>query len=322
MNILKQIFADPRKVSQELSEEELILQKDLAQFFQSYKIKQEVLDRLLSGDPIGLHISKLQWALTEEIALIEAGERAEHEIIGDLKYLSRDAYIAKLEDLERAISQTKEKDKYVEKLLDDLREVLLAQARKVRRIRAGDDSPEIVDSLTSLLMIEKDLVEKLSLVEDLRGFFSGLAIGERREYDLHDAEKRLARKLFDRMRNIMYLPDGTVQSTDGHYLSELTARIFNRLEHTIMESVRVGQITAHSYVDLEFVNSPLFEQFVRNEIGIDQSMGKIVPSEKTLLLFVQIFRELYNAQLMPSARSSPIGSDSAPSPQEPMVIAQ
>lgn len=299
MNLLRHLFASGAAVSQELSEEERLLQENLRKFFASYRTKQEVLDRLTDGGSIYPYLDRLRYALADEISAIENGEQAEHEIITDLKYMSKDAYISRIEELEQVLAAARERDKYTARLLEDLREVLLAEAQKVRRLYGGDHDPAIVESLTNLLMIEKELVEKLAVVEDLQGLFADLAIGERREEEIKGAEKRLATRLYAQMNNVA-LTEGGVESLDDHYISRLTAHIFNKLETVIMDAARSGLIEKHTYMDLEFVNSELFDQFVWQEIAADRSLGKAVPSERTVQLFIRIFREMYNAQVMPS----------------------
>jgi hypothetical protein len=147
----------------------------------------------------------------------------------------------------------------------------------------------------SLFTIEQHLVQQLSQNEEFARLFHNLFIGTRRRDVVRSLEQRVQHRLAAIMRNIEVTEEGKVRSRDGHYLSELAARIFNRLESGVMEAVRSGQIASHPAMDSEYVNGPLFERFVQDEIALDRDAGKLVPSGRTVQGFVDVFRSMYNS---------------------------
>ncbi len=293
MHFLARILHGGSAVSDELSRDENRFQDDMRRFLASFAMKQDVLRALLAGEPISMHLYKLQEALREEAASIEEGERAEKEILQDLKYLSREHYIRELDDLCAQLAGARTRDAYLRTILSELHDTLLSEARKVRRLLAGETDIAIGQAVLDLLMIERHLVEKLSAAEDFRRLFADLRLGTWRRGQVEMVHQRLREQLEGIMRNVEPGPDGTLRSTDGHYISALTARIFNLLEQAIMRAVSDGSIGDHPAVDAEYVQSDLFDRLVRDEIRVDKAAGKYVPSERTISGFVAIFREIY-----------------------------
>ncbi|MBR9701009.1 hypothetical protein GOV11_04045 [Candidatus Woesearchaeota archaeon] len=299
MGLLPIFMREPVQISKDLTQEEHILHEDLKRFLKSYLIKQDVLQRMMRGEPIYPYIHMLELSLKDEINLIKKGEKVEKEIIYDLKYLSKDQYVKRINDLFKHIQTIKANDQIVFRLLGEIQDVLNSEAHKVHRLSKGDTSGSTVEALKDLFLIEQHLVEKLARVEDFEHLFKELYLGEVRQQTISKIEKRFTQGLLDRMQNVRLGPDGQMQSTDGHYISELAANIFNRLHKTIMESVRDGKIDEHPGVDFEFVNSNFFEDFIRAEIEIDRNSGKMIPSERTMRTFVWLFRQMYNTQATP-----------------------
>ncbi len=294
-------------VSKELSLDEQQFQEDLKRFLQAFNVKQDVARHLNAGEAIHYHLSKLQWALKEELESLDKGVDVGKEIIYDLKYLSKDEYIRHIDELCNDLKQIKAHDKMIRHVLIEIEDIVKAEAHKVRAITKGNyEHDEEVEMLKDLFVIEKHLVEKLGNIEDFRDLFKGIYIGETREEKLQGVRKRFKDSVFEKMTSVLIGEDGKAYPTDDHYISELTANIFNRLEQEIMEAVHSGKIGSHPHTDYEYVNSRLFEQFVHSEIDMDRSRGKIVPSSRTILAFISIFRKLYNEEALPTQQTAQV----------------
>jgi len=295
MHFLARLLRGDVAVSEELSRDEQLLHTELERFFKSYQIKENVLQHLQRGEPIAIHLHKLHFALAEEIKVIEQTEHTEHEILMDLKYLSREHYIRVLEALSRELNSAETRDRYLHHLLSELHDTLMSEARKVRRLLHGEHDLDLTETLIDLLTIERHLVEKLTVIEDFHKLFGDLFSGTKRRAAIESAKIRLKKRVELHMRNIQTTPNGTVTSTDDHYLSELTARVMNKLEDAVMTAVQSGLIEHHPQVDIEYVQSPLFVRFVQQELEMDKRLGKLTPSLSTMQAFIATFREIYVA---------------------------
>ncbi len=293
MHFLARLLKGDAAVAEELAKDEQTFHEELARFMESYRVKEHVLDRVLHGESILGHLHRLQYALREETRIVEQTEHTEHEIMQDLKYLSREHYIRRLEEVCARLNNAETRDEYARHILSELHETLLSEARKVRRLLHGEHDLDITNSLIDLFLIERHLVSKLASLEDFRQSFGDLFIGTKRKEAISRATKRFREKVRSVMQRVDIGPDGATPTTE-HYLAGLTARVMNKLEDAVMEAVRKGYIRQHPHVDLEFVNSPLFVRFVTAEVQMDKRLDRLVPSQKTLETFVSVFRELYN----------------------------
>ena len=290
------IFKDGTAISRELTQTEDERREQLAKYLESYRLKKEVMQKVIrGGSPFG-YLHMLEDTLKDELELLKQAEKDEDEIIADLRYLSHDTYIHHTNRVLAQLMSIKEHDKYVKRVMEDLKGILLNEARKVKRMRKGDRSMEVVEELRSLFMIELQLMEKLSFTEDYRDLFLDIQVAEREESSLAHVKKRFMHGLYKQMTQVIIDDDGKMHSTDGKYISELTAKIFNKLEEVIMDAVTNGKIEQHPHADFDFVNSDLFEEYVRAEIEADARTGKLVPSQNTVGTFVQLFRQLYNSE--------------------------
>ena len=70
MHFLARLLSGKAAITEELVKDEQLLHNELALFFQSYAIKEDVLNHLMHGEPIHLHIHKLEYALKDEIKII------------------------------------------------------------------------------------------------------------------------------------------------------------------------------------------------------------------------------------------------------------
>ncbi|MDD9953317.1 MAG: hypothetical protein OXR66_03205 [Candidatus Woesearchaeota archaeon] len=292
MSFISRLLRDDVAVSKELATDAHQLTDELQRFFDSYSVKQKILRAITHGEAVYGHLYNLQQALKDELLLIEEGEQNEKEIIADLKFMSREAYVKRVDALENELTHITSKDTYTAHLLGELHDILLAEARKTKRLLNGDMNPGVIQTLSDLLFLEKHLVEKLCNLEDFAPLFEGLQLGAARRRDVQHYEKRLERQITARMQNIE-LVDGKAVSTDDHYLSKLTARIFNKLEKMIVRAVAERVLLEHREVDKEYVRSSYFDQFVQQEIHMDKNTGKLVPSARTTSMFIEQFRKMY-----------------------------
>lgn len=291
--LLSKYLQGPVTVSRGLVEDEASLQAHIERLLQMFAIKQRVLYGVHNGESIRAHIHNLAAALKEELDLISQSEHEEKEIMLDLKYLSRDEYIKRIDEICSQIRRARDQDQYVAHVLDEISDVLKSQAHKVHRLLRGDHDSDLEETLRDLLLIEKHLFEKLSMIDDFKSLFQSISVGECREHEISRIRKRLTKSLQERMRNIELDENGVARSTDGKYLSGLTARVFNEMEGTVLAAIRAGKILNHPEVDIEFVQSRHFEEFVRQTILADKSAGQLVPRERTIQEFISIFRNLY-----------------------------
>lgn len=291
------VFAREIGRSRALAKGEAALLETLRAFLIGYQEKRKILERLSRGESALAHLPKLAFLLGQEMEEIAASEHDEHEIIRDLKYLSKDAYIEEVQQLERTLKDTEQKDEYLMALTQELHDVLCAEAHKVRRLSRKDAAAE--QELVHLMTIERDLVEKISEASDAHPLFAQLFCAEVQEERVKRSERRLARQIAEQMAQVTIGEDGAVSAGSAHYLCALTARILSELKRRIMDSAASGEITRHPYTDVEFVNSPSFERFVREFVDADKRAGKLVPGERTILLFIRLFREIYYKEEIP-----------------------
>ena len=296
MSFLHTIFADAPKVAGELARDEERVQQELPTLVASFAQKQRILERLLDGESVYLHLNRLEQLLANELAMIEQETTREREILDDLRFLSRDTYLRRLDALRARLGQAMTKDEFLATALSDLHDVLAAQARKVRKLQRGRDEVGTAQGLVDLMLIERDIIERIGQVEDLRGLYRDLATGVRREAAVRRIHGRLERQLGAQLRAIAIGDDGRAYSMDGSYLSDLAARAFNHLEEGISEAVETGAIAGHDRADAEYVASTWFDEFVRAQVRADADAGKAVPSDRTITRFIGAFRQLYLAQ--------------------------
>ncbi len=286
MTFLHTLFADAPAIATELASDEESVHAELESLLEHFSEKQRILARLLDGESVYLHLHLLETALSAELDIVEKETREEREILDDLKFLSREGYLRRLGELRP--------DAYP--LLGELRDILAAQARKVRRLSLAQGDATTVDALINLLLIERDIAEKLSTRDDLRELFRNLSIGVRRGSAVQRIRERFSSNLLARLQAITIDQDGTARSTDGSYISDLCARAFNHLQDGIAEAVESGAIAGHARADAEFIASEWFDRFVRAEVREDAALGKAVPSERTIGMFIEAFRRIYLAE--------------------------
>lgn len=283
---------DDVKIGHNLSQSEEQLWNNLGRFLIGYQEKRKILERLLRGESLFHHLGQLEFLLQEELAEIAKGEHDEHEIIWDLKYLSHDTYLQQIAQLKTQIRDASEKETQLAFLLSELHDVLKAQAQKIHRLKSYGNEAGLQEALINLLTIERGLVEKISDAQSIQHLFNDVYLAEVAEHRLKKSEKRLAKQILEKMGDVI-VQKGEVTSVSDHYLSKMTAQILNLLKHEIMEEASCDHISKHPYTDVEYVNSERFENFVRKEMDNDRCMGKLVPSERTIELFIRIFRDIY-----------------------------
>ncbi len=294
MSFLHTIFADAPQIAGEIVRDEDLARDELKAIIATFATKQRILARLVDGESIHLH--ELAATLQDELALVDQESAQEHEIIDDLRFLSRDSAVHRLESLRARVGGAISKDAYLTHMLSELRDLLGAQARKIKRISTGTGDVDATQALIDLLLIERDIIEKLSTVDDFRALYRDLATGTKRESAVHRIRARFSGKLLDQMRSVAIGDDGKAYGTDGSYLSELCAQVFNHLEEGIAEAIANDAIAGHAQADVEYVQSEWFEQFVRDQVKKDAASGKVVPSDRTINAFIDGYRQLYLAQ--------------------------
>jgi hypothetical protein len=296
MSFLHTIFADAPQIAGEIVRDEDLAREELKGVIATFATKQRILARLVDGESIYLHLHELAATLKDELALVERETAQEHEIIDDLRFLSRDSAVQRLESLRARVGGAISKDAYLTHMLSELRDLLGAQARKIKRISSGTGDVDATQALIDLLLIERDVIEKLSAIDDFRALYRDLATGTKRESAVHRIRARFSGKLLEQMRSVAIGDDGKAYSTDGSYLSDLCARVFNHLEEGIAEAIANDAIAGHAQADVEYVQSTWFEEFVHEQVHTDATSGKIVPSDRTIDAFITGYRELYLAQ--------------------------
>ena len=95
------------------------------------------------------------------------------------------------------------------------------------------------------------------------------------------------------MRMIEPQQNGMLRATSNHMFSRMTVYLFNKLKETVMEAVVDGRLEHHPSVDFEFVNSTMFEDWVKKEIRYHDLTE--LRDEREVKIFIQVFRDMFNS---------------------------
>jgi hypothetical protein len=295
VSFLTHFFADNTKLAEELARDEQLLAKSLERYFDAFRTKQDALADLKTGKGMRQLLPAFRLALADEYALLKSGEKTEKELIGEAEAFHKDSGSEELRKLGLTMNHATSQERYAYNLMKQLYALLLQQAATLAAIEKDPDDHALQDAFIGQLDAERRIAGELQRMDDIRGIYRRLALGERRKHELEDEERIIADEVYERMLDYEIVENGKLKPVSRNAISWLTAHCFNRLEDEVMRQVNDGTLAQHAHVMYEFVNSDLFEQFVLREINVNNVTEM---NDKNLIrLFLTIFRDLYNTRI-------------------------
>ncbi len=292
MGLLNQLFASSVNVAEKAERSEEEISKVWNDYLETIPEKEQIINQLpqMFGQKEN-PLKRLKQLLISELTSISKDEKEEKKIIEDIKDLEHSKKIARVHKLEISLAYAGTKFKYVYELLRHLYAVLevelrladkLLHSRELRKYR------KLVEELSSELIVEKTLLNKISEIETFHNLFSSLVKGEQVIQKMNDKEKRFMKKIEQIMNEVF-----SNQIKEG-ITYEWAMLVFERIKDKVHELIAEGVYEYHPDVLFEFVNGEKFVELSKETL---LEIRKRSVSNELLNAFIHLFREWYNKEM-------------------------
>jgi len=216
-------------------------------------------------------------------------EKKDAEIIKDLRSIKHDQRIARVNRLQEVLDHALSKYRYVYSLLDQIYNALLREYSLARAIAKNNSDIKLIRHLREQIDLELLIIKKVNEMNREHGpgtfarLFSDLARGE------------AIIKTLDRVGRIHFERMSKGYPSEGSIIEKWMNIVTEAIEGWVEEAVADGTLLDNKFRDHGFVNSPLFDELVRDTI---QSLrpGKRVP-ERMVQIFLEDYRQGFNERI-------------------------
>jgi hypothetical protein len=289
MSFLDHFFADDEQLAQQLAQQlarnEPLLHTTIERYFTTLSDKHTAAQAIAAGAPLGTVLPIVKEALVNELDVVRVAQEGEGHAIDGLEKLEK--HHEEVRRIFATMDYALSRERFVYSLMQKLHELLTDEVRSLHKLEAGDER-ETVESLVGQIFLEEQIASRLRTIGDFEQLYSALALGERRKHELETQEQDAAQEMLVRMQLT-----GEV-GTPRDAVTALNEECYARVADAVLEAVADGKLTPHKHADFEFVNSPLFEEFIMKAI-IELKLEEMNDKPR-IKVFTYLFREIYNSR--------------------------
>jgi hypothetical protein len=246
-------------------------------------------ERIVSG---ALDVGRLRVLVRHAMDDVVSSEDDDRSIADDLSVLSHDHIMAHLHRTKQVLDHAEVQHEYMRKLLEHLFIFLQREEYVLRKLESGSMSAaEGHSMLNQILSQERDVVGKLNAVPENIDIFVKFVQGVHSLDQLDSRGKRafeLVKPFFDKA-----VPGVRQGNVGGEITQRWIQEVLEGMTYGMYEALDKGLMMEHEDALSEFVNRPMFRDFVKRVI---LSLGKKRVSDRMIDAFVFAFRDVYNWQ--------------------------
>jgi len=285
MGLLKRFFRSPEELAKELVADDSKLITIWQEYVDSTKEKGRLIEALKPGTALPALLSSLKGVIASELVKTTQEEKTEKELIADLNALAHEEHVKRVKRLEHTIGFETTKHLYVHQLLEELWKALNNELHIVEKLISGSQNETLlIQKLNELWHVEQHILKLISERSTFHELFSNLMKGEHIIARLTPSQKRA-----------ITLMDGKLGAEKG-LLREWVNKVYVGISDAVSNALAQGELTSQWDGDYEFVNSPAFFDLVRTSL-LSIRKRKQEASERSVIVFVHLFREWYNSRL-------------------------
>ncbi|MBS3125109.1 hypothetical protein J4211_02560 [Candidatus Woesearchaeota archaeon] len=251
-------------------------------YLQSVERKSKIVQQMTSEN-YATFLDQLKELVDLELVEITDEENYGKKYVEDIQRIEHDERIQRVKRLEQTLFYVESKHRYLDKLLEQLHEVLRLQKYYVDSL-SGLTVHSFLPALAKTVQEEEAIIKEADL-PDFHELFLAIAKGEAMVKRMSAQEKRLVHLMRFKLEPIFN------QQVQSGLIYEWASAVMGGLQQQTYSLIQSDALKQHWYVDLEFVNRPEFEDFVRKTIN---GLRKRPVSEQALTSFVEVFRDWYN----------------------------
>jgi hypothetical protein len=293
MGFLTHFFADDTELARKLAADKPLLLLSMQRYFESCQHKMEAKVKILQGTPVQQLIPIYKQTLADEFACLASLEKYEDFIIDDLASLEKRFY--RFTNLQKTMDYALSHERYIYKVMESTHHTLQDEAKIILLLEKNPADSQLLHNFIGMLELEQQMVAGLGSPPELLTFYQVLAQGARIKHELTAKEHAAAEEIYEYMSRCEIVAHGEMRATDKHGIAKLTALCFNKLVAQVMDAVDNGIALQHTHVLFEYVNSDLFEEYVKKQIA--QSGITALNNRDKIRIFIHIFRDLYNTRI-------------------------
>lgn len=271
--------------TESIARESVQVNRDLIKEWQQYV--QTVPEKKNIADNFPIDTLRLRELTKTGIEFTVSEERDEKQIIRNLKSISHRDRIKRIHGLEQLFDHALTKYRYVYELLKQIYFLLQIELHLTTTLEKSQNR-KLAKYLQEQISVELIVLKKINEMNKREGpdtltiLFSELIRGEATIKVLDEVAKRQFKKMQKLFSN--EIPTSIIY--------QWVERVLNSLEIRVQKAMDDELIVHHPNADLEFINSSLFVDLVRDSIKSLKTRGKV--SERMISIFVEDFRLGYN----------------------------
>ncbi|HLC61732.1 MAG TPA: hypothetical protein VJI52_01815 [Candidatus Nanoarchaeia archaeon] len=283
MGFFSIFFKSTGEIAVELNRDNQELMREWRQYISTVPEKKNL------ANSISIDVVRLNELLKIGLDDSRSEEKKDAEIIKDLRSIKHDQRIARVNRLQEVLDHALSKYRYVYSLLDQIYNALLREYSLARAIAKNNSDIKLIRHLREQIDLELLIIKKVNEMNREHGpgtfarLFSDLARGE------------AIIKTLDRVGRIHFERMSKGYPSEGSIIEKWMNIVTEAIEGWVEEAVADGTLLDNKFRDHGFVNSPLFDELVRDTI---QSLrpGKRVP-ERMVQIFLEDYRQGFNERI-------------------------